>query len=187
MVTATINKRMSRRKQPTLDNSIFKEPPKEFGGSLLKKSNPKMARPITTKKPMHIVMRSRIAKYDWSFLHYTKRKKIEEIIQKQARTFDIKIYKLAICYNHLHMLIKLQNRESFAKFIKSISGLIAKLVIGGEKGNKKGIKLWDSRPFSRIVEWIRDFLNAKEYVILNKKEAAGLIPYQPRKYRCAGT
>jgi REP element-mobilizing transposase RayT len=187
MVTATINKRISRHKQPPLDNSIFKETPKEFGGSLLKKSHPKIARPLTTKKPMHVVMRSRIAKYEWSFLHYTKRKKIEDIILKQARTFDIKIYKLAICYNHLHMLIKLQNRESFAKFIKSISGLIAKIVIGAEKGNKRGVRLWDSRPFSRIVEWIRDYLNAKEYVTLNKKEAAGIIPYQPRKYRYGGT
>lgn len=190
MVTATIKanrKKASKPVQLSLSSSVFKEPPKKFGGSLFKNSNPKIARPITTQKAMHIVMRSSIAKYEWSFLYYKNRKKIENTIRKQAEKFNIRIYKLGICYNHFHILIKLQTRESYAKFIRAISGLIAKIVLGAEKGNKKGIRFWDSRPFSRITEWVKDFINAKEYVVLNKKEAEGVVPYQPRKYRYTGT
>jgi len=169
-----------RYKQASLNASIFKDPPKEFGGDLLKNSNPKIKRPLTTKKAIHVVMRSNIAKYEWSFLHYTKRRKIESVIIKQAKTFGIKIYKLAICYNHLHMLIKLHYLESYTKFIRSISGLISTIVTGAKKRDLKGIKLWASRPFSRIVEWCRDFINAKDYVLLNKKEAEGIVSYKDR-------
>lgn len=179
-----------RCKQLLLDDHLFKQPVKQFGGKFLKNSNPKIARPISTKKAMHVVLRSSIAKNELSFLSYKRRAKIEKTILKQAKLFNIKVYKLAINGNHIHLLIKLYFRDSYSKFIRAVTGLIARITLGIERGKAKlqrGCtrlrKFWDYRPFTRIVEWARDFNIAKEYVIQNLLEAAGIVPYKTRKSR----
>jgi REP element-mobilizing transposase RayT len=168
--------------QPSLDSSIFKETPKYFGGENLKNSNPKTARPVTTKNAMHVVLRSKLANNTgWSFCVSNSRKQeIEKRIRDQASLFNIKIYQMAVNSNHLHLLIKLYTRESFSKFIKAISGIIARIALGVKKGNRLGLKFWDSRPFSRIVDWAKDYFITKEYVLRNDLESCGVIPYVPR-------
>jgi hypothetical protein len=80
-----------------------------------------------------------------------------------------------------HLLIKLYTRDSFSKFIKAVSGIIARITLGVERGKSLGLRFWDSRPFSRIVEWSKAYFAAKEYVIRNDLESYGIIPYMPRK------
>ena len=79
------------------------------------------------------------------------------------------------------MLIKLDFRDSFNKFIRSISGIIPCIVLGARKGNAKGITFWQYRPFSRIVEWARDFKTMLYYIEKNIKESTGMISYTVRK------
>jgi REP element-mobilizing transposase RayT len=199
MVTATVNRGGGRVRQLSLDGSMFRDAPKEFGGASLKNSHPKTARPVTTKKAMHVVLRSRIANNAWvlagnqdikarnckgkdSFISaYKRRMRIECIIREQADHFGIRIYQLAVNQNHIHVLLKLQYIGSFSKFVKAISSCIARLVLGVKKGVMRGIRFWDGRPFSRIVEWARDYLNAREYVFRNDLEGCGVIPYSPRR------
>ncbi len=40
---------------------------------------------------------------------------------------------------------------------------------------------WEYRPFSRIVNWGRDFKESVEYLKQNVLEAFGFVPYKPRK------
>jgi putative transposase len=166
--------------QQSLDTSVFKNIPKEFGGENLK-SHAKTARPITTKQAMHMVLRSSLATHDLSFLHKKRRKKIEAIILTQAKKFYIKIYRLAINSNHVHALIKLSDRASYKKFIRSVSGLIARLVLGVKRGRALLLpKFWDYLPFTRIVAWGSDFNTTAEYIVQNILESEGLIPYKNR-------
>jgi REP element-mobilizing transposase RayT len=182
MITATTKKNNKKYIQPVLDSSLFKDTPKHFGGSYLKNSNPRTARPISTKNAMHVVLRSFIAKDELSLSHYKRRAKIEDTIRKQAELFNIKIYQMAINSNHIHLLIKLYTRESFSKFIKAVSGLIARITLRVERGKALGLKFWNNRPFSRIVEWSKGYFAAKEYVIRNDLESYDIIPYTPRRY-----
>jgi REP element-mobilizing transposase RayT len=176
------NRHRKKYFQPSLDSSIFKETPKYFGGEYLKNSNPKKARPVTTKNAMHVVLRSKLANNTgWSLcVSHDRKQEIENVIREQARLFNIRIYQMAVNSNHLHLLIKLYTRESFSKFIKAISGIIARIALGVKKGKRLGLKFWDSRPFSRIVEWSKGYFKAKEYVIRNDLESCGIIPYAPR-------
>jgi REP element-mobilizing transposase RayT len=167
--------------QPSLDSSIFKEPPKCFGGEYLKNSHPRTARPVTTKAAMHVVLRSRIANNEWALNSTNNRKKeIEDRIRKQTKLFNIKLYQMAVNQNHIHLLIKLYTKDSFSKFIKAITGITASIALGVKKGKSLGIKYWESRPFSRIVAWAKDYFNTREYVIRNDLESYGIIPYAPR-------
>src|SRR5947207_663440 len=117
---------MKKEKQPYFP--LFEdEKVKHFGGMYLKNSNAKEKRPISIKKAMHLVMGSSHAKKELSLLR--KEVEIKNIIYKQAQAHRVKIYRLANGGNHLHLIIKPSSRKAYSDFIKSISGLIARLVL----------------------------------------------------------
>ncbi len=152
---------------------------KIFGGSRTQ-GNPREQRPITTKRPMHLVMKSSHAKGEFSFLKGKRVKRIKDLIHRSAKAHGVKIYRYANSGNHLHLIIMPPSRSAYHKFIRSISGLIARLTLGVERGKALGLQFWDARPFSRILEWGRDFRVACDYLEQNILEALGFIPYRPR-------
>src|SRR6185437_14350101 len=83
--------------------------------------------------------------------------------------------------NHLHFLIRAKHRASFKSFLRGLAGRIAQLVTNAAKGRKSEQEFWAVPPYTRIVEWGKAYQNAKAYVTQNRLEAAGVIPYQPRK------
>jgi REP element-mobilizing transposase RayT len=177
---------MSKKGQILLSNEFKVE--KEFGGALLKKSHAKKARPIAIKKTMHLTMRSSHAKGDKSFRADKIRiQKIHKVIKTQAEKFGVEIYKYANVGNHIHLLLKARYRKGFISFLKAISGIIARIALGAEKGKAKigeTIKgFWDQRPWTRILFTWTEFKNVKKYVEQNFNEANGFVPYKPRKYK----
>jgi REP element-mobilizing transposase RayT len=170
-----------RPRQLFLDKSL--KVSRVFGGGLLKNSNAKSARPISTKESMHIVLRSSLAKGSLSMLRANRASKIRECVEAQAKRFQVKIYQFSNVGNHLHILVKAGHRALFKSFLRSITGLIARITLGVQRGAAKSIKFWDYRPFTRIVAWKRDFKTVFFYLIQNTYEAAGWIPYKPRTYR----
>lgn len=167
---------------------------KDFGGSLLK-GNAREARPVSIKRPMHLVMRSELAKGEHSFLCNTQRKnRIKALIDRAALAHGVKVYRYANGGNHLHLIVLPRSRVAFQRFIRTISGLIARLTLKVERGTalqssacasikaNAGIKrkFWDARPFTRLLEWGRDYRQACAYVVQNTMEALGFFPYRPR-------
>jgi REP element-mobilizing transposase RayT len=153
---------------------------KYFGGARLT-SHPKVKRPLSLKRSAHLVMRSLIAKGTYSFLKHDQ--VIQNLVNKQAKSFGVKIYRFANGGNHLHMIILPRSRRAFNAFIRSIAGLIARLILGAERGSAKDLRFWEKRPFTRIVEWGREFRSVCNYLHQNTLEALGFIEYRPRKTR----
>lgn len=158
----------------------------EFGGSLLKNSHAKSKRNISTKHAMHVVLRSELAKGALSMIKH--RKAIDFIIKKQARLSFVSVYQYANAGNHIHLLIYLKSnshyfaRKCLNRFLRSISGLIARLVLGVQRGKAKKIKFWSYRPYTRVViGFAKAYSIVKDYVIKNHLESIGVIPYQKRK------
>jgi REP element-mobilizing transposase RayT len=153
--------------------SLFKlETSKSFGGSKLAGKR-KSCRPISTKYAMHLVLNSKQVLKNGSFLRH--RKLIEATVGRATKKFDVKVYRLAVARDHIHMVIKVGSRTAYAFFVQFVSGLLAlKLKI------ERGAKFWSYRPFTRIVEWGRDFKRTCDYVMMNELEAMRWIGYQPR-------
>jgi REP element-mobilizing transposase RayT len=155
---------------------------KEFGGALIR-GNPREQRPVSTRRPMHLVLRSSQARGERSFLRPGRARLIERLVRKQAREKGVRIYRFANSGNHLHLLVLPRSRQAYHGFVRAISGLIARLALGAERGRPRqtrGVKFWDARPYTRIVEWGRAFHVACRYVRLNQLEASGFWPYRPR-------
>ena len=99
--------------------------------------------------------------------------KIKSLIYRQAAQNGIKIIEFANSGNHLHILLKISTKDGFKRFLRTISGLIARWVTGAVKGKPQG-KFWDELAFSRIVTWGRDLFHTRFYVLLNEMESQGV-------------
>jgi REP element-mobilizing transposase RayT len=117
---------------------------KSFGGESIKGKR-KSSRPLCTKRTIHLVLRSKQPKL--------KRNEhaVRVQISRAAKRWGIRIYRLAIVNDHVHLLIRIPTRMAYRFFIQRITGAVAL---------KLGIE-WMFRPFTRIVEWGRDFKRAK--------------------------
>jgi REP element-mobilizing transposase RayT len=187
---------MSRHQQ----KSLFEQSPRrgrkplrpsaQFGGIYFKNYNPKEKRPMDSKKALHVVLKSSYAKGARSFKSKNHEQKIWNLIDDHAKRNGVKIYAYANAGNHLHLLIRAR-REAYTKFIRSVTGLIARLVGNSERGrplNRKNgprqRKFWDSRPFTRVVSFAkREYRVIKAYLLRNTLEAIGWITYVERDKR----
>lgn len=97
----------------------------------------------------------------------------DEIIKNNlAAQFHITIYDLALNWNHIHFLILIKDRQDYVKFIRALTSILSqkiKLKFG------KGTEVFELRPFTRILEWGRDFRNTLNYLLTNQLESVGLI------------
>ncbi|MBY0383760.1 transposase [bacterium] len=148
--------------------SLIKKPNAEYGGSLLN-GRRKTERILNSRKPMHLVLKTKN-----TFTLFKQKKKLQTILRKQAKTFGVKIYSESIQTDHWHICLKITNRLLYRGFIRSLTGIIARQL---------GKGLWGLRPYSRIVEWGRDFLNVTDYILLNQCEVREIVPYAVRKHR----
>ena len=160
----------------------YRKQTRGFGGSLLKGNHPKGSRPLSSKHAMHIVLRSEIAKRELSMRH--PRHRVDDIVHQQAEKWGVRIYRYANVGNHLHILVRVGSRKLYQGFIRSIAGLIARSVLNSQRGRSSQQKFWQARPFTRVVRWGRDYIRAKDYVVLNAREALGFL--SPRKAKALG-
>ena len=158
--------------------SFLKPSLKEFGGARLK-GNPKEKRPLSLKSALHLVLKSKRAFGAQSMLAKPHARQIDQTIRKQAATCGVKIYHLVNVGNHLHLVIRIQDRRLYRVFIRSVSGLIARQVLRKQRGperlqeNQKEVRkssFWVARPFTRLVSWGRDYKNLSKYMQKNRSQ-----------------
>jgi REP element-mobilizing transposase RayT len=151
----------------------------EHGGSV-RPGRRKIARPFSARRPMHVVLRSTLARGRWSL----RRPETEELLRKVMRTLahrnDVRVYEFANAGNHVHMVVRAKQRPHFQAFLRAFAGIAARLVTGARRGRPVG-KFWDDLAYSRLLRWGREFDRARAYVIRNEFEARGLLPYEPRR------
>ncbi len=202
---------MKKSKQYSLfqGSKEFKTQTKFFGGKLLQNRR-KSQRPLSRKDSIHFVLRSEWAVGRDSFLAKRNYSEIEYLISRFAKKFGVRIYQRSINSNHIHLLLRITNRVLYRAFIKAVSGKIASHVMGQKsfklflkaRGNSfagdgseaakvkrktspeilnKHAGFWEFRPFSRVVNWGRDFRTCVSYLKQNVLEAFGFVKYTPRK------
>lgn len=145
-----------------------------FGGSLLK-GNAKTKRFIPRKLPLHIVLKSEMAVQKYSMI--ARHRLIRDLIQRQARLAGVKLYDFVNMGNHIHILAQFHSRFSYHRFIRSITGLIARVVLDVQRGSglPNEVKFWSYRPYTRILHPGRRSLeNLKTYMAKNRAQLFGV-------------
>ncbi|MGE3387953.1 MAG: transposase [Bdellovibrionales bacterium] len=158
-----------------LDSQLF------FGGSLCSTRKHRHARPLSTRHPIHLVLRSSKAQGAQSFWHRQNKLFVQNCLRKYSARFGIQVLNCANVGNHLHLLMKLGNRFTYEKFIRAFSAAISLRLTKWNKN--KGLrteKFWDFRPYSRVVVGQRNILTMKDYISINQLEGLGCDRLQAR-------
>ena len=163
---------------------LFDEPSWKGGlvhGGELARGKRKGTRPLSTKKPIHLVIRSHSAKGPMSLLLHSRF--IRELIRSLCKRFAIVLYEFSVNSTHIHLLIRIPDREGLISFLRIFCGKTAMHITGARRGKPLKEKFWDVLPFSRVAEWGQAFEIVRKYVFQNQLESLGLLSYRPRSHR----
>jgi len=128
---------------------------REFGGTL-NKGRRKNARPLDTKRSLHLVL-----KCTNPFLLLRRRAEIEKEIYRMCRRFGLKIYRIAIQADHIHLSVRVPSRILYFRWIRGLTSSLVR--------KASGLK-FALRPYSRIVSWGREFKAICNYIFANFQE-----------------
>ncbi len=146
---------------------------KEHGGSLLL-GKTKGRRALSTKHAIHLVLKS-----DLKGVFSPGNRRLEQLIRNTAEKFHVRIYSMALNWSHIHFVIKINDRKDYNAFIRVLTSVLALRI---QKFKNFTGKVFTLRPFTRILNWGRDFKNVLDYLIANQKESLGLV-VRPKKTR----
>ncbi len=142
---------MARAKQL----NFFDPQPIAFGGSLAR-GRRKTARPLDFKRPTHLVLK---ATNSWRLLR--NKNLVLKTINRLNSKFGVRMFESGVHADHVHLLVQFGNRTLYRRWIRSVTGLLARAI--------SGLK-WRHRPFTRIVNWKRDYKQVQRYVRSNRVE-----------------
>src|SRR5687768_13525122 len=103
-------------------------------GGAIREGKRKLARPFDPKRPLHIVLRSSLARGEQSLLRARFEKRVKHLVYSSAERAGVRVYRYANSGTHLHLLIRAKSREKLARFLRTAAGLIAREVTGAKKG-----------------------------------------------------
>lgn len=154
------------------------KPMKAYGGDLRKKAKNRGARSLVYRSgSMHFTLRSTKAKGLSSFQHSKNRQRIKNFVESFSAKKGIRLLSFANVGNHLHLHVKVHNHVLYKAWIRGLTSGLAMIAMGldGLQALKqKGLRFWDQRPFSRVIQSFRHFLNTKSYVEINILEGMGM-------------
>src|SRR5260221_2591447 len=138
----------------------------EHGGEV-RQGRRKLERPVSVRRPMHVVLTSQRAVGPWSLRKHERA--VREALRAMARRFGIRVYDFANVGTHLHLVVRARRREAFQSFLRSFAGIVARRVTGARRGRPSG-RFFSGLAWSRVVGWGRDYLGVRHYVFRNEIE-----------------
>jgi hypothetical protein len=160
-----------REKQFSLfDDQTKKRYNRTTHGGTVNQGQRKLERPLSTRKSIHLVLKSDKAKGKFSFLNPHNKLLINRILKEKSRKFGVTINDQANVGNHLHLKLRITSRETFQKFLISVTGLIARKITGARKGKPFG-RFWQGLAFTRVVRTKLEEIYLNNYLWANRSEA----------------
>ena len=149
-----------------------------YGGDLRKKAKNRGARTLVFKSgSMHFTLRSTKAIGLHSFQNSKNRTRVKNYVHSFSAKKGVQILGFANVGNHLHLHVKIHSQRLYKEWIRGLSSGLAMIAMGLEglkKLKQRNEKFWDQRPFSRVIQSFRHFLNTKSYLEINVLEGLGM-------------
>ena len=135
------------------------------GGSK-RKGKRKTLRPLTSKKPIHLVLK---AHEPFQLLRSSRT--IEHTLKKYSLRFGITLHATAVQADHLHLNLTIPNRDLYRRWIRAITSVLVAQI--------KNLK-WRFSPFTRIVSRGRDFKTVCIYIRRNQTKGSFMLDAHER-------
>ena len=154
--------------RPLFARNVHAELMRTEHGGAIRRGRRKLERPVSVRRPMHVVLTSHKARGPWSLRKHDGA--VRDTLRTMAYRFGIRIYDFANVGTHLHLLVRARHRNSFQAFLRSFAGIVARRVTGARRGRPSG-PFFNGIAWSRVVAWGRDYLGVRHYVFRNTIEA----------------
>jgi REP element-mobilizing transposase RayT len=138
----------------------------QHGGDV-RRGQRKLERPVSTRRAMHVVLTSHRARGPLSLRKHDAA--VREVLRRMARRFEVRIYDFANVGSHLHLVLRVRRREAFQGFLRSFAGIVARRILGAERGRRAG-RFFDGLAWTRVIAWGRDYGGVRHYVFRNQLE-----------------
>ena len=165
---------MRSRQQNLFDHFDLKQTRRRYGrtqhGGASTRGHRKLERPLSTKRWIHLVLKSDKAKGFLSFLHAKNKTWVEGILRAKAKKFGVRIDQMVNMGNHFHLKIKISSREGMGQFLKSTTTQIARKLTGARRGKPFG-RFWQGLAFTRVLMSSLEELHLRGYFEANRVEA----------------
>lgn len=132
-----------------------------FGGPLLASAHARTKRPVGKKSRFSISLfaNERYLQSRSLLLDLNKRR-IHVLVRKQCRICKIRLYAIKILKAEIHIELQIKDRRDYQKFIRSLTGLLCRKLLGRERGparrNKKNtlapVGFWRCRPLTFLFD-----------------------------------
>ena len=157
---------MRSKQQNLFDHFDLKQTRRRYGrtqhGGASTKGHRKLERPLSTKRWIHLVLKSDKAKGFLSFLHAKNKTWVEGILRAKAKKFGVRIDQMVNMGNHFHLKIKISSREGMGQFLKSTTTQIARKLTGARRGKPFG-RFWQGLAFTRVLMSSLEELHLRGY------------------------
>jgi REP element-mobilizing transposase RayT len=141
---------------------------------------------------MHLILKSSRARGNYCLREGDRGRnfhKIQKILDKFSKKYQVKIHRRANVGNHLHLHIELRDLKSYNPFIRAITAAIAMAVTGCSRWKKVEGKFWDLRPFTHLVatklgyERVNRYLKINQYEpVFGRRKAEAMVPPLKQAY-----
>lgn len=149
-----------------------------FGGAYLKNKR-KTQRPLDFKKSTHLVLR---LKDHLPSLLSPRDLKLRTGFHKLAEKYEIRVYQLVFNHTHLHSVLLIPNRNAYVAFIRELT---SKLVLYFARTVRLKVRrIFQNRPFTRIVSWGKGMKILRKYMQKNESESGVLQLERNSKSNC---
>lgn len=153
-----------------------------FGGPLLAGAHARSKRPVGKKSRFSISLFAN-EKYlqSNSLLLDLNKRRIHVLIRRQCRICKIKLYAIKILKSEIHIELQIKDRSEYQKFIRSLTGLLCRKLLGRERGPARRHKnntstqvgFWRCRPLTFLLEnknWQMALLECQKQLTLVSKQ-----------------
>jgi len=137
----------------------------------------KIARPISVKESLHLVLRAERARGKYSLLLPRHARMFHGLLKQYGKRFDVKAYDVALVGNHAHLIVKARTKQGLQNFLRVFAGQTAQRITKARPGAKLSKRFWDLLVYSRIIPWGRPFAVARCYVEKNVREGAAILRF----------
>ncbi len=100
---------------------------------------PSLHRPIDPKRPLHVVMRATQARGPRSLLARANVSRVDTLLHRYARRFQVRVLTYSNVGNHLHLLIQGRTRGGLQSFLRVLPGQIAQAITGARPQEREAL------------------------------------------------
>ncbi len=129
-----------------------------YGGTLRQKRNGRGTRPLSSREPLHLVLKVNKEKVSRGLRTPKRFLLIHQILEKYALKFFVKVEQISVQGDHIHINLRATRRSNYQSFFRVLAGQIAQqfekaglltaVTDTPGRGKKTGRGLWRYRPFT---------------------------------------